>query len=153
MTSRFLIASLATLAIVVSCSPANDTTISKGTYEDYEIVQTHQISWNDVLNQEDDNYIVFIYSETCGYCHDMLNEIVSFANEEILITYFLNSSLNPVTIGDDNPIGITEIENLTIRGTPTIIEIDEKMVIANIPGIDQCLTYLNDKRLERNDNP
>ena len=89
MRYRFLIASLASLAITVSCSPAHVTAIKEKTYQDYEIVQSNQIRWLDILNQQEDNYIVFIYSETCFYCHQMLDEIVDFANGDFLKTYFV----------------------------------------------------------------
>ena len=41
-----------------------------------------------------------------------------------------------------------DINDLSIKGTPSIIEVNEQMVVANVPGIDQCLTYLNEKRIE-----
>lgn len=148
MRYRFLIASLASLAITVSCSPAHVTAIKEKTYQDYEIVQSNQIRWLDILNQQEDNYIVFIYSETCFYCHEMLDEIVDFANGDFLKTYFVNSSINQIKISEDYGIGATNIEDLSIKGTPSIIEVEDKMVIANAPGIDQCLTYLNEKRMK-----
>ena len=148
MTYRFFIASLALLATVAACSPAHVIT-SKKTYQDYDIVQSQQIRWLDILNQQEDNYIVFVYSETCGYCHDMLDEIVDFATERILPTYFVNSSINQIKISEDYGIGATNIVDLSIKGTPSIIEVEDKMVIANAPGIDQCLTYLNEKRLKQ----
>ena len=149
MTYRFFIASLAFLATVVACSPAHVIT-SKKTYQDYDIVQSQQIRWLDILNQQEENYIVFIYSETCGYCHDMLDEIVDFATERILPTYFVNSSIDRIQISDDYGIGIMDINDLSIKGTPSIIEVNEQMVVANVPGIDQCLSYLNEKRLVTN---
>jgi len=149
MTYRFLVAPLAILAVTVSCSPVVDTA-NKKTNEDYKIVQEHQISWPDILNQKENNYIVFIYSETCGYCHDMIDEIVDFATSDILVTYFVNSSTSKATISEDYEIGITDINDLSIKGTPSIVEVLDKMVIANVPGLDQCLTYLNEKRIQTN---
>ena len=150
MTYRFLIAPLATLAVVVACSPVVDTTNEEKRYEDCTIIQSHQIAWPDVLNQKENNYIVFFYSETCGYCHEMLNEIVDFANSDILETYFVNCSTNKVTISEDYGIGISNIEELSIKGTPSIIEVFDKVVVANVPGLENCLTYLNEKRIENN---
>ena len=150
MRYRFLIAPLAILAVTVSCSPAHSTAIKEKEYQDYEIVRSNQIRWLDVLKQQEDNYIVFVYSETCLYCHEMLNEIVEFASGDFLKTYFVNGSINKIKISEDFGIGITNIEELSIKGTPSIIEVSESMVVANVPGIDQCLTYLNEKRLEIN---
>ena len=150
MRYRFLIAPLAILAVTVSCSPAHETTIKEKTYQDYEIIRSHQIKWSDILDQHENNYIVFIYSETCLYCHEMLDEIVNFANGDLLTTYFVNGSIEKLIISEDYGIGITNISDLSIKGTPSIIEVNDKMVVANVPGIDQCLTYLNEKRMETN---
>ena len=152
MNCRLLSASLAILAIVASCSPAKSATNFKNNFSEYEIVSKQQIKWEEIFLQEENNYIVFFYSETCSYCHHMLNEIVSFANNEILPTYFLNTSENEVTFSNNQEpvIRVDSIEELSIKGTPTIIEIDEGLVTANIAGLDECLTYINDKRMETN---
>ena len=147
MTDRLLIVSLATIAIVASCSPAKDVTINKNTFSEQEIVNHHQISWLDLFNQEESHYIVFIYSEKCGYCHEMINEIVDFATDNILPTYFVDTLQNNVPLTINNDVGMTTIEEVSIVGTPTIIEIKDHTVISNIPGIDDCLSFLNEKRL------
>ena len=146
MTYRLLIASLATLAIVASCSPAKDATIIKNTYSEQEIVKEQQIPWLDILEQKEDNYIVFVYSEKCAHCHDMIDEIVAFANDEILTTYFVDTLQNDVPIKINNAVGMSSIEEVSIVGTPTLIEIDRGIVTSNIPGIDDCLSFLNEKR-------
>jgi hypothetical protein len=75
---------------------------------------------------------------------------VDFATSDILVTYFVNSSTSKATISEDYEIGITDINDLSIKGTPSIVEVLDKMVIANVPGLDQCLTYLNEKRIQTN---
>lgn len=149
MTYRLLIASLATLAIVASCSPAKDATINKNTYSEQEIVIQHQIPWLDLFNQIEENYLVFVYSEKCGHCHDMIDEIVAFANDDILPTYFVDTLQNKVPITINNEIGMTTIEEVSIAGTPTIIEILNNTVVSNIPGVDDCLSFLNEKRMNK----
>ena len=146
MTYRLLIVSLTTLAIVASCSPAKDVTIIKNTYSEQEIVIENQIPWLDILKQEESNYIVFVYSEKCAHCHDMIDEIVDFANNDILKTYFVDTLQNDIPITINNEIGMSEIEEVSIVGTPTIIEVEKGIVMSNIPGIDDCLSFLNEKR-------
>ena len=147
MTSRLLFVSLTSLAIVVSCSPSRETTNNKNVIEQEEIIKNQSISWFDALNQKENNYIIFVYSETCGYCHDMMDEIVDFAKSEILVTYFINSQIYKVPISNEIKENIADINQLSILGTPTILEIDNKIVVNNIAGIDKCLNFLIDKRM------
>ena len=147
MTLRLLFVSLTSLAIVVSCSPTRDTTNNKSAIEQQEIIINHQIPWLEALNQRDNHYIIFVYSETCGYCHDMMDEIIDFAKSEILVTYFINSQIYKVPISNEIKENIADINQLSILGTPTIIEIDNKIVVNNIAGIDKCLNFLIDKRM------
>ena len=147
MTSRLLFVSLTSLAIVVSCSPTRETTNNKNIVEQEEIIKNKEIPWLEALNQKENHYIIFVYSETCGHCHDMMDEIIDFAKSGILVTYFINTRKNEVPISREIIENTTDITELSILGTPTIIEIESKTVIKNIAGIDKCLTFLIDKRM------
>ena len=147
MTSRLLFVSLTSLAIVASCSPVSDAAISKSIKAKQEILNTYQIPWLELLNQRENNYLVFVYSETCGYCHDMLDEIIDFALSDILPTYFINTQNNEVPISSEYVTNISDINALSIRGTPTVIEVKEGVVISNNAGLDECLNYLANKRM------
>ena len=147
MTSRLLFVSLTSLAIVVSCSPTRETTNNKNIVEQEEIIKNKEIPWLEALNQKENHYIIFVYSETCGHCHDMMDEIIDFAKSDILVTYFINTRKNKVPISREIIENTTDITELSILGTPTILEIESKTVIKNIAGIDKCLTFLIDKRM------
>lgn len=147
MTLRLLFVSLTPLAIVVSCSPTRDITNTKSAIEQQEIVIKQQIPWLEALNQKENHYIIFVYSPTCGYCHDMIDEIVDFAKSEILPTYFINTQNNEVPIYQEINENIASIDELGILGTPSILEIENKVAIRNIAGIDKCLSFLIDKRM------
>ena len=114
MTSRLLFVSLTSLAIVASCSPVSDAAISKSIKAKQEILNTYQIPWIELLNQRENNYLVFVYSETCGYCHDMLDEIIDFALSDILPTYFINTQNNEVPISSEYVTNISDINALSI---------------------------------------
>ena len=147
MILRLLFVSLTSLAIVASCSPSIDTTNIENAIEQEEYINNHEILWLDVLKQEENNYLVFIYSETCGHCHDMMDEIIDFAKSEILPTYFINTRNSNIPITKEIHENILDINELSIIGTPTILEIENKVVIKNIAGIDKCLSFLIDKRV------
>ena len=76
--------------------------MSNQKFEDYQIVNDNQINWQDVLSQEDENYFVFVYSETCSNCHDIQEEIINFAIDKVVPTYFVDTKKSgDVTISKD----------------------------------------------------
>ena len=80
----------------------------------------------------------------------MIKEIVGFAEQDIVMTYFMDTSINHVILRKDlePQIGANSIDDFYIIGTPSIIEIDEGMVVAHLAGLDDCLSYLNEKRIK-----
>ena len=77
----------------------------------------------------------------------MMDEIIDFAKSEILPTYFINTRNSNIPITKEIHENILDIDELSIIGTPTILEIENKVVIKNIAGIDKCLPFLIDKRV------
>ena len=151
MTYRLRILPLVLVAMFASCAPVRNEQMSKNTFDEYEILYTQQIKWSTVLSQNETNYLVFFYSETCPHCHEIMGDVLAFSESEILKTYFLDTKKSetkiPIKNEIDETIGTTDIDDLFIAGTPTIIEVDEGMVKANVPGKDECLTFLNEQRL------
>ena len=152
MNLRLRILPVLLTAMFASCSTAVSEQMSKNAFSEYGIVQNNQIIWSEIFKQEEDRYLVFFYSETCNHCHQIMGDVIAFSQAEVVKTYYLNTkeqdikiSINPateLTIGMDTP------DELFIAGTPTIMEIKNHCVKNNIPGKDECLTYLNMLRLE-----
>ena len=136
---RFIV-SILSICVLTACSQSENTSESFKAYKDFEVVANNSITWPEILNQEEKSYIIFFYSETCAYCHEIQQEVIDFAITCPLKTYFLNTSENTVPIK----------EEASITGTPTILEVKEATITDNIAGIDDCLTYLNAQRVKQN---
>lgn len=150
MKYPLLIASIMSL-MITSCSSHVEESSKKSQYSEYEIVNDRQIKWSDVLSQEDEGYVVFFYSETCNHCHEMMEDVIAFASENIEPTYFLDTALNPVVIKplEEIEIGVDDIKDFAIRGTPTLVEVSKGVVTAHVGGLDPCLTFMNEKRMQK----
>lgn len=146
--SRFIV-SLLSIGLITACSHSENTSESFKAYKEFEIVANNSITWPEILNQEEKEYIIFFYSETCAYCHEMQKEVVDFAITCPLKTYFLNTS-ETVPIKEEKVINVKNYEEASITGSPSILEVKEATITANIAGIDDCLTYLNEQRLKQN---
>ena len=147
--SRFIV-SLLSIGLITACSHSENTSEYFKAYKEFEIVANNSITWPEILNQEEKEYIIFFYSETCAYCHEMQKEVVDFAIACPLKTYFLNTSENTVPIKEEKAINVKNYEEASITGSPSILEVKEATITANIAGIDDCLTYLNEQRLKQN---
>ena len=138
-------------ALFASCSPAKSEQMSKNTFSEYNVPLDQKIVWSDCLSQKEDHYLVFFYSESCAHCHEIMGDVLSFYETNVLQMYFLDTKATdtkiPIGSNIDLTIGIDNVNELFIAGTPTIIEVENWIVKANVPGSDNCLTFLNEQRL------
>ena len=146
---RFIV-SLLSISLITSCTPSEESAPQYKAFKEFQVVVDNSIEWPNILNQEENNYIIFFYSETCAYCHEMQEEVIDFAITCPLKTYFLDAVENDVPIDSDKKIGVSNYEEASINGTPSILEVENATIIANISGIDDCLTYLNQQRIKQN---
>ena len=147
--SRFIVPILS-ICVLSACSQSENSSESFKAFKDFEVVANNSITWPEILNQQEKSYIIFFYSETCAYCHEMQQEVIDFAITCPLKTYFLNTSENIVPIKENKVINVKNYEEASITGTPTILEVNDATITDNIAGIDDCLTYLNEQRLKQN---
>ena len=140
------------MAMFASCSPVESEHQSKSATKEYEIPIEKQIDLSDCLFQNETHYLVFFHSEKCGHCQQIIGDVLSFSEENIVKTYFLDigKSINKMTYYPEQEIttNVSQIEELKIAGTPTLIDVKDGVVKDNIPGKESILTYLNKLRLD-----
>ena len=151
MNYKLRILPFALTVLFASCSPAKSEQMSKNTFSEYNVTNIQKIDWPTCLSQKEDHYLVFFYSETCTHCHEIMGDVLSFAESNILKTYFLDVKASdtkiPISNNIDLTIGVDRIDDLFIAGTPSIIEVENWTIKANVAGTDNCLTFLNEQRL------
>ena len=151
MNNKLRILPFVITALFASCSPAESEQMSKNAFSEYNITFDQKIIWPECLQQKEDHYLIFFYSETCTHCHEIMGDVLSFAEENILKMYFLDTKSSdtkiPISNNIDLTIGVDNVDALFIAGTPSIIEVENWIVRANIAGTDKCLTFLNEQRL------
>ena len=151
MNHKLRILPLLITALFTSCSPVESEQISKNAFSEYKVTIDQKISWSEMFQQKEDHYLVFFYSETCTHCHEIMGDVLSFAESNIVKTYFLDIKESevkvPISNNIDSTIGVNSIDDLFIAGTPTIVEVENLIVKANVAGTDNCLTFLNEQRL------
>ncbi len=109
---------------------------------DYSDVTTH-IDWIDVFSQTGDLYFVYFYSLTCGHCKEIKQEVLSYyfsSNETI---YFVQTDENTVYGSSGELIGVSDISNLFIFGTPFLIKLENHVIVEYYCGEKEMREYLN----------
>lgn len=150
MKIKLLIMPLLIVAMLTSCRPAQSEQMSQN-ITSVDVNTYPHIDWIDCFNQKDEDYLIFFYSNTCEQCHEIMEDVYRFVDDNVMTLYFVNikecSVTVPIKNNIEDTIGMKDIDDLFIKGTPSIIEIKEATVVANIPGKSNCLTFLNDQRL------
>ena len=151
MNHKLRILPLLVTAMFASCSPAQSEQMSKNAFSEYEIKSYQHLDWPDILKQKEANYLIFFYSDTCTHCQEIIEDVYYFIRDDIIKTFLINTKETsvkvPVANDTENTIGKSDVEDIFIKGTPSIIEINQATVINNIAGKDKCLTFLNNARL------
>ena len=150
MNFRWQFCPLLVVAMIASCTPKESQSSNKNASKEYGIVTDQEILLADCLSQKEENYIIFFHSDKCEHCKQIIEDVTEFASLNILKTYFVNvaKSENKIKICQpiDLTIGVTDVNELAIVGTPSIVEVENGMTIANAPGKESCLTFLNEQR-------
>lgn len=112
-------------------------------YEDFE---EYKIEWKNLFFTAKSHYFVYIYSEYCLHCMEMKQYILPYFVEQksdmFLIQY---SSEILCDFETQKTIGATSVENVWIIGVPTLIEIDNGVVVNNVAGKEDILNLLECK--------
>ena len=102
-----------------------------------------QISWSDVFNQCEDQYLVYFYSESCGYCQTIKNDVIEYYLSKKEAMYFVDSGGEDAKFGPVKDLtGIFDIESFYIFGTPFLIKTKEKKIDSYYAGMNQILEYI-----------
>ena len=94
---------------------------------DYNDVEERVIEWKDVLSK-DDEYHVYVYSQTCGHCKEIKQTVLEYAIMHENFYFVIFDKTLPIINNDLLNIGASNYETMGIVGTPTLFEIDNHIV-------------------------
>ena len=101
---------------------------------DYDAIKEKTIIWNDLFIVEKETYCTYIYSKTCAHCNEIKQDIISYGlNHDNLYFIEFNKSI-PISESIEDTIGKSNVEEISILGTPTLLVIEKGILIKNIAG-------------------
>lgn len=132
---------IATALLISSCG----SNIEKEEVYDYEIALNSHIEWKSIFEQDEDYYLVYFYSYYCRYCQELKQEILQYYLLEKEIIYFVDvTDLKDIYYtGGEEMIGVIDSEELKIKGTPTLIDIEWGAITDVCLGVNQIREKIN----------
>ena len=136
-----ILLTLVSFALFCSCSSKEAGKKKEYNYDDYE---SYKISYSEVFERKEESYLVYFYSEYCGYCLSIKEDILSFVDGHYFPIYLCNDVENfSIGYDDEQSIGCEDNNCLLICGTPSLIRIENHKVVMNVCGANSVLTYLS----------
>ena len=113
---------------------------------DYDDLELPKIAWSDIFLKEDDKYLVYFYSEECGYCNSIKEEILDYYEMTTRKMYFIDVIEDGNVVINhsfDSVIGVNDVNNLFIRGTPSLLEIENHAVLNYYAGVQTIRAFIS----------
>lgn len=130
---------IAIAILLTSCSQKNKDEM----IYDYSNVKNLIIDWKQIFDITDNNHFVYIYSETCGYCNQIKQEVITFAlksNNFYFVTY---SKGIPIIENRYDVIDKSDLEGLGIIGTPSLFYVVDYKISQYYVGKKEVLELIN----------
>ena len=110
---------------------------------DYSDYQELHLEWKNLFLLAKSLYFVYIYSISCLHCQH-IKEVVLDAVEANKDFFYLIEYSDEIktSVNTSDTIGKEKVEEVTIMGTPTLLEISDYHVAINIAGENEILGYL-----------
>lgn len=108
------------------------------TYDSFD----HITSFYNITSQDEDEYLVYYYSENCGYCNEIKQKVLNFAdkNNANVKVYFLDATQ---ATGTTLPIADPNTGE-TMDGTPSLISVVNGTIVQMSPGYIEVLNTLEE---------
>lgn len=113
------------------------------TKHNYHEIKDRIINWNQIFEVNDERYLVYFYSERCGYCNDIKQEILNYYFLHIDSLYFVCTDLEIKTGPIKELTGINNIDYFYIFGTPFLVEFNLQTVTNYYVGKDDILSFIS----------
>lgn len=141
MKKKLLSLTFILLTLLSSCSIRNDSDLI---YEDYNQLEEYQITLKDLFSQSNSEYFVYIYSFSCLHCQNIKEEVISFVISEKYPTYLIEYTKDiPISNNVEDCIGSSSYADVTIKGTPSLLQIKNGYLILNVAGSKEILSVLD----------
>ena len=125
--------------LITGCEPSQAIKVE----HNYHEIKDHLIPWEDVFSQEEHDYLVYFYSERCGHCNSIKNDVISYylTTEETM--YFVCTDIDAVFGSQSDLTGIDNITDFYIFVIPFLARLVEYAISKYYVGSSAILDYIH----------
>ena len=125
--------------ILTGCEPNQRTEVK----HNYHEIKDSLIPWSNVFDQPEHNYLVYFYSERCGHCNSIKNDIISYylSTEETM--YFVCTDIDAVFGSQSDLTGVNNITDFYILGTPFLARLVEYAIANYYVGASAITEFIH----------
>ena len=141
---KLFLFSFMSLVLLNGCQNKKEEIISKDSKEyEYDDVSHLMIEWNHIFDQVEEDYMTYFYSETCGHCKQIKQQVIDYALNGMNKIYFVKFTDEiPIITDRDSVIGKESTTELGIVGTPSIFVISSHIIVDYIVGSTAIISTL-----------
>lgn len=139
-----IVLTLLFVPLLISCQSEQKTLIHEDSeLLDYEDFMDIKLEWKNLFSPAKSQYFVYIYSVSCGHCERIKEEVLNYIYDD-RESYYLMECCDeiPLSVTTDETFGKTTIDEVSILGTPTLLQITEGYLSLNIAGEKMILDFL-----------
>lgn len=127
------------LLLLSGCASNN----KQETIHNYHEIKDRLIEWNTIFEQPEENYLVYFYSERCGYCNELKQDIIKFYLADYVPMYFVCTDYDVVVGPRSDLTGVDKIEDFYIFGTPFLTRLKLNKVANYYVGLSEIKEYIS----------
>ena len=131
--------SLLFLPFLVACSSVK----KGGVILDYDMFQNKMIEFENLFSSEVIDYYIYIYSPNCGHCESIKQDVLEVVSLRDNIALLEFSEVIPISTSIDSTIGASNVSDISILGTPTMLEIYKNVLVQNVAGASPIINLLS----------
>lgn len=125
--------------------------VSKKTVECFQIAEESAldypkdlIKWADLFKIDKEEYFVYVFSYDCFHCKEIKDKVMTFSsNCEIEVLFLEYSNVIPIRSNVSKTIGVSDLNEVYIKGTPTLILIKNGVIMLNVGGKAEVLSIIS----------
>lgn len=126
-----------TLGILAGCEVAGNL--------DYSDFKNRQVTKANAMEQVEETYFIYIYSDGCKFCDEIKQTVLSYADTGSIKLYLYNFSTYPVETTSDETysnVGATSMLSVRLYGTPTLFKVVDNVITSQYIGYSQVKNQL-----------
>ena len=127
------------LLVLCGCATAQ----KKTEIHNYHEIKDRIINWEYIFEQEENDYYVYFYSEKCGYCNDIKQEVIKFYLAQFVTMYFVCTDYEVVVGPRSDLTDINIIDEFYIFGTPFLARLLNHKISNYYVGVNEIRDFID----------